>query len=42
MGVPGTRIETPDQIMPGIKRMLESRTPFLLEVVTAEDISDFN
>jgi thiamine pyrophosphate-dependent acetolactate synthase large subunit-like protein len=42
MGVPGTRIETPDQIMPGIKRMLESRTPFLLEVVTTEDISDFN
>jgi len=42
MGVPGARIETPDQIMPGIKRMLESRTPFLLEVVTTEDIPDFN
>ncbi len=42
MGVPGTRIKTPDQIMPGIEQMLESRTPFLLEVVTTEDLPDTN
>lgn len=37
MGVPGMRIETPDQISSGIERMLGSKTPFLLEVVTAEE-----
>lgn len=42
MGVPGVRIETPDQISYGIERMLGSKTPFLLEIVTAEEISYFN
>ncbi|MBN2561418.1 MAG: thiamine pyrophosphate-binding protein [Phycisphaerae bacterium] len=40
MGVPGARIETPDQIAPVIKQMMETDGPFLIDLVVSSDLPD--
>jgi benzoylformate decarboxylase len=38
MGVPGLRVETPDEIAPAIRQMLAHQGPFLLDVVLEGDV----
>lgn len=38
MGVPGIRVEKPDQIGPGIRQMLETEGPFLLNLVVTSHV----
>jgi benzoylformate decarboxylase len=37
MGVPGTRVETPDQVGPAIREALDHQGPYLLDVVIEGD-----
>jgi thiamine pyrophosphate-dependent acetolactate synthase large subunit-like protein len=38
MGVPGVRVERPEQIGPGIEEMLATDGPFLLDLVVSNDV----
>jgi thiamine pyrophosphate-dependent acetolactate synthase large subunit-like protein len=38
MGVPGVRVETPEQIRPAIRQALEHRGPFLIDLVVSTDV----
>jgi len=40
MGVPGARVETPDQIGPAIQQMLEHDGPFLIDLVVTSELPD--
>lgn len=38
MGVPGTRVETPEQIAPAVRQMLAHDGPFLIDLVVSNDV----
>lgn len=40
MGVPGVRVEKPDQVKPAIQQMLEHDGPFLIDMVVTSDLPD--
>ncbi len=40
MGVPGTRVETPDQVTPAIRQMLGHDGPFLIDMVVTSELPD--
>ncbi len=40
MGVPGARVETPDQVAPAIRQMLATDGPFLIDLVVDSRLPD--
>ena len=40
MGVPGTRVEAPDQVTPAIRQMLGHDGPFLIDMVVTSELPD--
>jgi benzoylformate decarboxylase len=38
MGVPGTRVERPEQVSPAIKKMFETDGPFLIDLVVTSHV----
>ena len=40
MGVPGARVERPEQVEPAIRRMLETDGPFLVDMVVSSALPD--
>jgi len=40
MGVPGVRVEKPEQVKPAIQKMLEHDGPFLIDMVVTNDLPD--
>jgi benzoylformate decarboxylase len=40
MGVPGTRVETPDEVAPAIEQALGTDGPFLIDLMLHQEVPD--